>query len=211
MADSRTPINIEETSHFDDSTDFESETRTRCCWCRRFVALLPKQKHCKECDAKAFRLCARCKYPYPDAKYFKLNANRCDSCQRKYLKEKQRREAKQKERDAVKSDDEDEKGEGQEKKLKRKTPLANQAPVAGKKVPKQKTISECANVTTDARASTSADKAKEERRMEDEILIWPRLKFDGNLKTPHPRWVMLPLFVLTDKKEEHDEEPQHQE
>lgn len=240
MSDPGTVITIDdESSHFDDSTDFESEVKTRCCWCRRFVALLPKQKHCKDCDSKAFRLCSRCHVPFPDPKYFKLNANRCDSCQRKYLKEKLRRAEKQKEREAAaKSSDEEQKNEkidrpedgSRQNKLKRKITYESQPPrgrVDSRKNqrPAKKTISDSAATRTNAAlpgnrtaakpATSSSGSAKEdeqkkqqERRMEDEILIWPSLKFDGTLKAPHPKWVMLPLFVLTDKKEETNLEPQ---
>lgn len=53
------PITIGETS-FDDSTDFETESvKTKCIWCNRQVQLLRNQKHCQDCDSKAYKVCKR--------------------------------------------------------------------------------------------------------------------------------------------------------
>lgn len=95
MADTNKADNVDDSgSGFNDSTDFEFEVKKRCVWCNKFAVLLEKQKHCGECDAKAFRVCRRCRLPYDDAKYFAKDINRCNSCQLKYLKEKEKREAK---------------------------------------------------------------------------------------------------------------------
>ncbi len=42
-----------------------------------------------------FRECTRCHQPYPEASSFAENDKRCNACQRKYLKERQRRVDKQ--------------------------------------------------------------------------------------------------------------------
>lgn len=48
-------------NNFQDSTDFESAGKTRCNWCKRYTPLLKNQKHCRECDNNAYKLCKRCK------------------------------------------------------------------------------------------------------------------------------------------------------
>ena len=54
-------------------------------------------KYCQECFDGRYRLCTRCKVPYPDAKYFDAsNSNRCNSCHKKYVKEREKREQQKK-------------------------------------------------------------------------------------------------------------------
>lgn len=87
------------TSVFDDSTSFDShEVQTRCNWCHKFTKLCHGAKHCSTCDTNAYRVCRRCKRPFPSADYFTDDSARCNSCQRKYIKERERREMKKQER-----------------------------------------------------------------------------------------------------------------
>jgi hypothetical protein len=64
-----------------------------CSWCKQLGTLERNKSYCEHCSAVMFRECIRCKLPYPDKKYFEKNDVRCNTCQLKYLKEKERREA----------------------------------------------------------------------------------------------------------------------
>lgn len=84
-----------------DSSDFESDKvkKPKCNWCNRHKELLPNTKHCSECDKKAYRLCSRCHRPFNSPSYFTLDSKRCDSCQRKYIREREKREQKKRQLD----------------------------------------------------------------------------------------------------------------
>ena len=68
-----------------------------CVWCKCRKPLMNNAKYCQECFDGRYRLCTRCKVPYPDAKYFDAsNSNRCNSCHKKYVKEREKREQQKK-------------------------------------------------------------------------------------------------------------------
>ena len=76
-----------------DSFDSDSEDipKKRCNWCNQNTKLAPNKPYCKACSIKIFRECKRCHKPYPEEKYFEKNENRCNSCQEKYLREREKR------------------------------------------------------------------------------------------------------------------------
>lgn len=49
-----------------------------------------------------FRECSRCHVPYPNKKYFKDNNKRCNACQQKSEREKEKREQRKKQLESVK-------------------------------------------------------------------------------------------------------------
>lgn len=85
-------------------SEFKRDTTSRgtCSWCKNFEELLSGAKYCRSCHEKSYRVCSRCKLPYPDKKFFTESGDgkRCNSCQRKYIKEREkyrlRREERQK-------------------------------------------------------------------------------------------------------------------
>ena len=60
----------------------------RCIWCCVKTNLLHGKPYCYKCSELCHKECKRCHRPFPDKKYFTLNTERCNSCQRKYHKEK---------------------------------------------------------------------------------------------------------------------------
>ena len=61
-----------------------------CNWCTSMAAPLTNGKpFCEACRSRCYRECCRCRRPFQSAKYFTedLTGRRCNSCQRKYLKE----------------------------------------------------------------------------------------------------------------------------
>lgn len=93
-----------------DSSDFETAEKKKCIWCLRYATLLPDQRHCEACDRKGHKYCRRCHQSFDSASYFTLDISktRCDSCQRKYLREKQQREVKKRQREVKFTEDVDE-------------------------------------------------------------------------------------------------------
>lgn len=79
-------------SDFDDS-DFENHL-SRCNYCNTFSKLAPGKQYCGKCKERCYRECKRCKKPYDNAKYFTEDHARCNSCQAKFLKEREKRQQK---------------------------------------------------------------------------------------------------------------------
>lgn len=50
-------------------------------------------KYCRDCYENRYKVCIRCKLPYPDAKYFQDSGgtDRCNACYKKYVKEREKR------------------------------------------------------------------------------------------------------------------------
>ena len=71
---------------------FQSALQT-CIWCKDRKILMVNAKYCKECYQNCYKVCIRCKLPYPEAKYFKESggSDRCNSCYKKYVKEREKR------------------------------------------------------------------------------------------------------------------------
>ena len=81
----------------DSDSDMLDSFQLPCVWCKGRKPLVTNAKYCQDCYNKRYRLCSRCKVPYPEAKYFdESGSNRCNSCHRKYLKEREKRELKRK-------------------------------------------------------------------------------------------------------------------
>ena len=96
-------------SSFDENTDFDIEKNKKpCIWCNKPKALVAKQPYCEECERKAFRICTRCHRPLDNSSYFTLDDKRCNTCFRKYLKDKQKREDRKKQLNLLCQDDSDE-------------------------------------------------------------------------------------------------------
>ena len=74
-------------------TEFE-DIQKPCIWCRSYNKLAQGKKYCIKCSQNCFRECKRCHRPFDDQKYFQKDANRCNSCQTTYLKEKEKRQMK---------------------------------------------------------------------------------------------------------------------
>ena len=72
--------------------DFGNATTSRCIWCKEEKVLVSGAKYCETCYAKCYKVCIRCKIPYPESKYFdESDTDRCNSCYRKYVKEREKR------------------------------------------------------------------------------------------------------------------------
>lgn len=60
---------------------------------------------CKHGESRIFfsrpQICKRCRRPFDSPDFFKLDPNRCDSCQRRYIKEREKRETKKREREGL--------------------------------------------------------------------------------------------------------------
>lgn len=160
-------------SNFHDSTDFEGEAKKRCCWCKRIVQLLKRQKHCQMCQDNAYKLCCRCKIPYPSVKFFSLHSQRCDPCERRYRKEKARREMK-KTATIIENNDSSDDEQPNKKKSKITALKANQ-----KKTPKTIT-----NKKTIAKSSINNLTTKTVAKFAE-----------GCPEGFSMRWVMLPIMV----------------
>ena len=78
---------------FHDDTDYE-HSRKKCNFCLQTVPLMKSKPYCHKCHKNCFRECSRCHKPYNHEKFFELNEVRCNTCQRKYLKEKEKRDQK---------------------------------------------------------------------------------------------------------------------
>jgi hypothetical protein len=85
-------------SNTDSASDSESvltsfsKVKKNCNWCKEYKPLYDGKPYCKDCAVKMYRECSRCHLPYPEEKSFTSNDRRCNSCQNKFLKEKERRE-----------------------------------------------------------------------------------------------------------------------
>lgn len=66
-----------------------------CSWCKAYRPLVSDKTYCHACADKMFRECARCHQPFPDSKYFEDDNRRCNSCHKKYLREREKRILKQ--------------------------------------------------------------------------------------------------------------------
>ena len=71
-------------------TSFKDINKT-CAWCKEYTKLKTGKSYCNDCSAKMYRECSRCHLPYPEAKYFARDSNRCNACQLKLEKERAKR------------------------------------------------------------------------------------------------------------------------
>lgn len=78
---------------FHDDTDYEN-IRKKCNFCLATTTLVKNKPYCQKCHRNCFRECSRCHKPYNHEKFFELNEVRCNTCQRRYLKEKEKRDQK---------------------------------------------------------------------------------------------------------------------
>lgn len=72
-------------------TDAVSGSEGVCNWCSTAGKLVKNKPYCSSCQERAFRECVRCKRPLPSEKYFSLNPHRCNACERKLVKEQEKR------------------------------------------------------------------------------------------------------------------------
>ena len=70
----------------------EKQTKI-CCWCKANTSLVENKKFSQLCKDRAYSICKRCKFPFDNESYFQLDQDRCNSCQKKYIKEKEKRSA----------------------------------------------------------------------------------------------------------------------
>ena len=73
-------------------TSFQTKSLAKtCAWCKTCKSLLSGKPYCSDCSEKMYKECSRCHLPYPEMKYFKLDKQRCNTCQKKYLIEREKR------------------------------------------------------------------------------------------------------------------------
>ena len=84
-----TDINSEE-GDFHSDASFERQSK-RCNWCMEYRRLVAGEKCCKKCFDDAFRVCKRCKRPFPSEEHFQIDSQRCTSCAKKLAQERLRR------------------------------------------------------------------------------------------------------------------------
>ena len=66
-----------------------------CNWCGQLNVLSSSEKkYCSVCENNCVRECKRCHRPFPCETYFTLSNERCDTCERKYLKESSKNKLK---------------------------------------------------------------------------------------------------------------------
>ena len=70
-----------------------------CCYCGIDHSLVEGKQYCLLCQDKMYRECIRCHKPYDSERFFQSNENRCNSCQNKYIKEKENNKAVMEESD----------------------------------------------------------------------------------------------------------------
>ena len=75
---------------FDDDTDFE-DLKKACNWCNQTVKLEDNKPYCGKCSRNCYKECRRCHRPFPHERFFTKDENRCNTCQDKYLKEREKR------------------------------------------------------------------------------------------------------------------------
>ncbi len=90
-----------------------------CNWCGTdsFVYNEGGKRYCKDCEDKMFKECITCHKPYPTHHSFELNDERCNSCEKRYINSKIKREEKinlLKEKEALKEKEEEENEEEEE-------------------------------------------------------------------------------------------------
>lgn len=67
---------------------------TFCIWCNNPVDLVKGKKYCQSCESVMYKECRRCHRPFPSDKYFTSHPDRCNSCQKRYMSEKNSRKKK---------------------------------------------------------------------------------------------------------------------
>ena len=68
------------------------EGNKSCNWCfTPSVPLVTGKNYCSVCAHYCFKECKRCRWPLPSADFFSLSKERCNTCQKKYLKEVNKR------------------------------------------------------------------------------------------------------------------------
>ena len=75
-----------------DESDVSCEQIQCCSYCSKDKVLVKGKTYCHDCKSNCFRECKRCKRPFHDEKYFTYSETRCNSCHKKYLNEKVKRE-----------------------------------------------------------------------------------------------------------------------
>lgn len=84
---------MDDNSSYDENSDFE-DFKKKCNWCFQYSRLVKGRNFCFKCESEAFRVCKRCKRPFPNARFFEFDETRCNTCFAKYTKEKEKRLAK---------------------------------------------------------------------------------------------------------------------
>ena len=59
-----------------------------CNWCQKDKKLVQGKRYCHSCNKRCFRECCRCKRPLDRPTFFTLSPIRCNSCHKRYEKEK---------------------------------------------------------------------------------------------------------------------------
>ena len=80
-------------------------SKKTCNWCGSVFHDEREKPYCTDCEAKCCNECVTCHKPYPSQKFFNLSETRCDSCQKRHDRAKEKRKMKQQ---AEVDDDQDE-------------------------------------------------------------------------------------------------------
>ena len=121
---------------FNSDTSFETFSK-RCNWCNEYRRLVDGQKCCNKCFKAAYRVCKRCKRPFPSQEHFLLDSQRCTACSKKLSNERLKRQHKNDLASKTSSNNE----------LKRQSLPRQEAPFDGVPI-KQKRISKKKSVLT---------------------------------------------------------------
>ena len=74
---------------FDDDTDLE-DLKKACNWCNQTGKLEDNKLHCAKCSRNCYKECRPCHRPFPHERLYTKDENRCNTCQDKYLKEREK-------------------------------------------------------------------------------------------------------------------------
>jgi len=83
---------------FSDSDGNEEQNIVKkiCNWCGECKMLVANKPYCLDCKLACKKECKRCHRPFPDLKYFSLSNIRCNTCEKKRIAEKEKREERKK-------------------------------------------------------------------------------------------------------------------
>ena len=87
-------VSIEMDVSSNEDSDISCEQAQSCSYCSKEKILVKGKTYCQECKNNCFRECKRSKRPFHNEKYYTFSESRCNSCHKKYVKEKVKREEK---------------------------------------------------------------------------------------------------------------------
>ena len=103
-----------------------------CNWCGK-KSPLKFLKSCKDCLNSAVKICSWCSRPFDDSKYFALHPDHCNSCHKKYQKQKIKRNMDKYDENQQDTDDSSSTAEYKEEKNNNKKRKSPDKPYSNKK------------------------------------------------------------------------------